>query len=87
MKKNEVRVHCNRDYKGFIDIRSHVIDTIIRGNKSVTVTCGTLDGISHYTIDELKNPVKVTGPFTSKYKDLNPLSYYLNSYKWKGTNE
>ena len=75
-----IEVHCKKDFKGNIDIRSHIAEKAIGNNENIVVTCDTLKGISIYTPDELREPLKVQGPYTSKFGG----KYSLWVYKWKG---
>lgn len=74
-----IKTHCKRDYKGNVDIRSHIVEKAIQNDEKIKVTCGTFEGESIYSVKELKQPLWVQGPFKSKYEG----EYKLHVYKWK----
>lgn len=75
-----ITITLKKAYKGNIDIRSTIVEKAIEDNVPVKVLCDVFEGQSIYTVDELKNPIKKQGPFTSKF-DSKP--YYLHVFKWK----
>lgn len=74
-------VHCKKDFRGNIDIRSHIVKMAIEKGDNITVTCGSFPGKSVYTPEELKNPIKIQGPFPAKHGSVG--EYYLHVYAWK----
>lgn len=81
--ENLIAIHCNKDYRGGVDIRSHVVERAIKNNKSIKVTCDTLNGESIYSPEELANNAKISkNEYESKYDGSK---YKLHTYKWKGT--
>lgn len=81
MSNETIYVHCKKDFKGLIDIRSHMVQQAIDEGKSVTVTCGSFPGKSIYSPEELKNPVNITKEFDDKF--VAGRKYRLHSYRWK----
>jgi hypothetical protein len=76
-----ITIHCKKDFRGNIDIRDFVVKKAIDENNSITVTCGSFPGRSIYTPDELRNPIKISEPYVSKFGKTE--SYKLYSYPWK----
>jgi hypothetical protein len=76
-----ITIHCKKDFRGNIDIRDFVVKRAIDENNTVTVTCGSFPGRSIYTPEELKNPIKISEPYTSRFGKVE--SYRLHSYPWK----
>lgn len=78
-----IHVHCDRDYKGNIDIRSHIVEKAIKNNKDIIVTCDTLPGSSGYHPKQLKEDrISVSKEFQSKFNSNE--TYRLYTYEWKG---
>ena len=76
-----IKVHCKTDFRGDIHVRDYIVKAALDGGKSITVTCGSFPGKSVYTPEELKNPVKISEPYTAQYGNVG--SYRLHSYAWK----
>lgn len=74
-------VHCKKDFRGNIDIRSHLVNLAIEKGEKITVTCASFPGSSVYAPEELKNPIKIQGPFKANYGKIE--EYNLHVYAWK----
>ena len=77
-----VTVNLKKQWNGNIDISENTVKKAIADNDSILVTCAEFPGeIAIYYPEELKNPLKKGGPFTSKFGKKE--EYYLYMYKWK----
>lgn len=74
-------IHCKKDFRGNIDLRDFVVKKAIDEDNTITVTCGSFPGKSVYSLEELKNPIKISELFQSKFGNIK--SYRLHSYPWK----
>ena len=75
-----IKVYCKRDFKGMIDVRSHIAEKAIKKGESIKITCGTLLGEMILTPEDISHKlVRKQGPYKSKFdKD-----YYLYVYQWE----
>lgn len=78
---NNIIIHCKKDFKSNIDIRDYVVQKALDEGRSITVTCGSFPGKSVYSLEELKNPLKISELFQAKFGNIK--SYRLHSYPWK----
>jgi hypothetical protein len=85
-KKNVIKFHVKKTYKGLVSVRSTIIDLARQKNLPIELTCTDYPGAKMIIKDlSTDDAHKVSGPYKSKINDGE--EYFLYDYIFENSYE